>query len=32
MVHAVALWEVIGDATMYMVKSAESLKLGLLGV
>ena len=27
-----ALWAFIGDATMYTDKSAQSLKLGLLGV
>ena len=32
MVHVLALWAVIGDATMYMDKSAQSLKLGLPGV
>ena len=32
MVHGLTLWSVIGDATMYMDKSAQSLKLGLPGV
>ena len=29
MVHVLTLWSIIGDATMYMDKSAHSLKLGL---
>ena len=32
MVHALALWAFIGDATMYTDKSPQSLNLGLRGV